>query len=724
MHSPKKKTGSLLFVMLLFILFFPIDVKAGETDKTIKVGYPIQEGLTEKTQDGDYRGYTYDYLMTIAGYTGIKFEFVEMDGDLDTQILTCLEMLEKGEIDVLGGMAYSEELAEKYDYVMNHYGTYGKALYVAEDNISLNGSTIYSAENIKVAVYGEKSTEALEKYARDHNLDIEMVAVDSLEGQMQALEQGEADAILGITLNKLSDGLCSIREFDEQPFYFAVTKGNLELVRQLNAAIAEIHESNSTYDNELMKKYFSDPAQIFSFTEEEKQYIQSLGRLDVLFLGENAPIAFENEDGKADGIATDVLTCMEEQLGIELNIIIENDISEYEERIRNKEPDIVISCSEGREVLDSLGYQASRSFLTIPNALVMRIGEEAGNLDKKREAVSHLTSKTGESDFEETARKCLAAVEQGEADYAYINAYTANYYSMADNLQNIYVYLQPEEYSEKLVIGINEDLSHQMLPVINKFIHNILEENIINEYLYKNIIGSSDISIKTFVKYHKAEIILAIISAVVVLLFAGVFYRYLLEKRSKAILLHKSRFDSLTGCHVRYAFREEVRKRLEKTDSQHKSLYLMIDIDYFKRINDTFGHAFGDYVLKEIAAAIMEVFGAGGVTGRLGGDEFAVFVTDENMIQTMDEKFRLLTDRLNAISVPKEGYHITVSMGGVVTEEKMDSSLLYEMADKVMYQVKKNGRGNYKIVNSAELIDSIKEEEHGNEREEKSIKRL
>ena len=76
----------------------------------------MQSGLSMKDDKNNYYGYDYDYLMQIAQYTGWEYEFVEVEGDINQRLTKLLNMLENGEIDIMGAMKYSEKLEEVYDY--------------------------------------------------------------------------------------------------------------------------------------------------------------------------------------------------------------------------------------------------------------------------------------------------------------------------------------------------------------------------------------------------------------------------------------------------------------------------------------------------------------------------------------------------------------------------------------------------------------------------------
>ena len=90
-----------IVVMFLFLLSAVPSVQAEENKRVIRVGFPTQPGLTVKNDDGTYTGYTYDYLKEISQYTGWTYEFVEIEGDLNEQLTTMLDMLKKGDLDFI-----------------------------------------------------------------------------------------------------------------------------------------------------------------------------------------------------------------------------------------------------------------------------------------------------------------------------------------------------------------------------------------------------------------------------------------------------------------------------------------------------------------------------------------------------------------------------------------------------------------------------------------------
>ena len=108
------------------------DSAASAEKRVVRVGFPVQPGLTEIAEDGTRSGYTYDYLQEVAQYTGWEFEYVDYEGTDDEQISAALDDLMAGRIDVLGAMSYSKDLEELFDYPVHSYGhTYTCLLYTS-----------------------------------------------------------------------------------------------------------------------------------------------------------------------------------------------------------------------------------------------------------------------------------------------------------------------------------------------------------------------------------------------------------------------------------------------------------------------------------------------------------------------------------------------------------------------------------------------------------------
>ena len=156
-----------------------------------------------------------------------------------------------------------------------------------------------------------------------------------------------------------------------------------------------------------------------------------------------------------------------------------------------------------------------------------------------------------------------------------------------------------------------------------------------------------------------------------------------------SVLRHKAEHDSLTGLINREGF-EIIKAELSSPES---IAYLLIDIDFFKDVNDCYGHKTGDDVLKKVAELLTSQFRKTDYIARLGGDEFAVIMTKfgksiKNIIQEkVDNLNKILRSGVDGLPV------VSVSVGVAFSEVGYNESLM-EKADKALYRVKNNGRAN------------------------------
>ncbi len=152
-------------------------------------------------------------------------------------------------------------------------------------------------------------------------------------------------------------------------------------------------------------------------------------------------------------------------------------------------------------------------------------------------------------------------------------------------------------------------------------------------------------------------------------------------------------YDEMTGIYNRRKF---FNSAIKKFNNDRKNLYaVMIDIDKFKLVNDTYGHAVGDKVIKIIAETISQNISEDSILGRIGGEEFAIlgnFISKEEVIKQMEE-IREEIDKLEVVTDTSLVVKFTISEGiSKATDEMKDVDELLKIADKALYSAKGTGR--------------------------------
>jgi diguanylate cyclase (GGDEF)-like protein len=190
------------------------------------------------------------------------------------------------------------------------------------------------------------------------------------------------------------------------------------------------------------------------------------------------------------------------------------------------------------------------------------------------------------------------------------------------------------------------------------------------------------------------------------LLIAPPFFFYLLSKlRQLAIaneqLLVIASTDGLTSCLNRAAFTTLVDAYLERLDRREKTsegALLVVDVDHFKSVNDSFGHEAGDEALKLIVQSIRSTLRDVDLVGRMGGEEFSVFLPGIAPASALMVAERI-RETVRAVNFCPDGAPCTlsISIGGVTFVRDTSFSELYRLADQRLYAAKRNGRNRVEV---------------------------
>ncbi|MGA1845923.1 diguanylate cyclase [Deferribacter abyssi] len=173
--------------------------------------------------------------------------------------------------------------------------------------------------------------------------------------------------------------------------------------------------------------------------------------------------------------------------------------------------------------------------------------------------------------------------------------------------------------------------------------------------------------------------------------FVGIIDDVTEQEKKISDLMKKAILDELTMAYNRRYFNLVVNEEIERAKRYRQKLGLIIfDIDFFKKINDTFGHQAGDYVLKKLSNIIKKNIRTTDILFRVGGEEFAILLpnTDLEAACNVAEKLRRIIENIQFDTVKK----VTISMGVTELKEGDDMESFYDRCDQALYQAKENGR--------------------------------
>ena len=181
--------------------------------------------------------------------------------------------------------------------------------------------------------------------------------------------------------------------------------------------------------------------------------------------------------------------------------------------------------------------------------------------------------------------------------------------------------------------------------------------------------------------------------------FVGISYDLTERKRADEYIYHVAHHDPLTGLPTRTLLRDRLEVAIERARrSQDTLAVMMVDLDNFKRVNDSLGHQAGDTVLCEISERLQTCVRKSDTVGRMGGDEFVVLLPDLRSDKDAEEiSQKLLATVARPIRIGKHEIIVTASIGISFFPGCDDVDSLFKNADFAMYRVKNNGRNGSQV---------------------------
>ena len=452
----------------------------------------------------------------------------------------------------------------------------------------------------------------------------------------------------------------------------------------------------------------------FALTKEEKKWLKNK---KVINLGTNKewpPIEFFDVLGSYSGIASGYLRILEEKLNIEFKIVKDDYWHKMISKIKNKKIDMFLAIEKTPNRDTYMNF--TKPYLKFPTVIVTRDDvayiKNLRQLSNKKVAVEkgfftqellHKKNNKIELITTNTTKEALKKVYDGSA-YAYVGA-LPNIGHLIKELKYTNLKINGEtSFKTELSFATRKDLP-QLDKIVEKVLNNITEKE--HDEIYYKWINIS------YAKTFDYQII--IISAFFIILILLVFYyrNQSLEKELKVkneveeelknlntLLEHNntklkeiSELDSLTKIANRRKIDSFLEAEIDRSGRFNLPLsIIMIDIDLFKKVNDTYGHKVGDEVLKKLAEILSSSIRKYDLVGRWGGEEFLIICPNSDIKQSfiLAQKIK---DRICEYKFEiMHNKNITVSCG--LAQYKNNGTLdnFINKADKELYNAKNKGR--------------------------------
>lgn len=650
-----KRLLFICFVLILMPICFFQPARANEQrQKTVRVGFPIQAGISYIDEQGNYAGYMVDYLDHVQLYTNWEIEYVQVEGDFNTQLSTLLQMLERGEIDLLGTMNYSRTLGDKFLYPNYAYGTIYTVLAADEDNNTLMFNDFSNWDTLRVASYPgyQKEMRVLEKFAQSCGLQYEILEFETVKETINAVKTGVADATLQVDIT-LEDGLRTIARVSPTPYYFALNTEKNTLLQELNLALEQMKSSFPLLEERLYDRYFS-VENAFYVSKEDREFVKNLGILNVLFIEGNPPFQYES-GGKMKGCALDYLDEFAEKTGLKYEIVVAGNLVEAEELMENDEIDLIACIPISSELTTLAGIEFTNPYLS--SRMVQICSASVQNFQQ-----------ISEDGFRSNAGLALMEVKENTTYAPWIDFYSLDYYRKNDDwFQGVAVDWSNAKNSS-YAVGITQDIPDELRVLLNNYA-NSLDENERQELLYRYTSDTYRYTFGQFVYKYRYAIGG---TGTIVLLVCAVFFFWKNERKSQQIAIKKanelnyiSSYDMLTG-----AYNEKKFYELLEEDCKNKipRALVTLNIRDFKYINEKFSFEVANKFLSRICTKLNEFMRDGEYFCRQSADVFYIALSVD-----MIEKIRIRTHQIHEAirQISREllaGYPISVYGSFVFTD--------------------------------------------------------
>ena len=371
MDKSRKKSAVLfacIFLILGMWMILSVHCRAAEKNNDEKQSQIIRIGSFEDTFDyidenGVRRGYGYELLQALAGYTGWEFEYVKCDWS------NCFDKLENGEIDVMGDISYTDERAQRMLFSDEAMGEEKYILYADLSNMDTGTSDFKFMDGKRVGVLMDTEPEImLTEWENKNGIHTEHVNVNNNDDVEKKLANHEIDAFVSLEESIWSEqGISSVTTIGKSGIYFAINKERSDIKTELDYAMRQLEQDSPFFKADLYKKYFTlDYIQVL--TGKEKVWVEEHGGIQIGFLNNDPAIfSMDEENGKLTGMLAEYISYAKDCLGnqtLEFNIHAYDDYDEMIQALQNREIDMIFYAGRNPYFAEQNGYALTNTAWT------------------------------------------------------------------------------------------------------------------------------------------------------------------------------------------------------------------------------------------------------------------------------------------------------------------------------------------------------------------------
>lgn len=703
-----------------------------DDDNTLVITLPMDyPPLVTRNERGQPAGLLVDIWRLWAQQTGNRIRF-----DLSSWS-NSLKLLREGRADIHGGLFRDPEKATWMAFSQPIYELESGLFVLANSGIQ----NIQQLTNKPVGVIKNSQQEAwlAEWFPRLKSVpfeDVDEMIDAALEGQLVGFMHEVPPTRL------LLQQRGQISQFKEFP--------QLRRRRQLVGAVLEkqknlLESINQGFQNISAKKlqaveddWISDPTSQYyrmqagdvSLTNDEKAWLDKRGVIQIGLAPDSPPLLYQDEDGQLQGIVLDYLVLLQRKLNLDLQWVIEPRWSMALDKAKRRQIDLLPGTVETPQ--QRKWFISTQPYAEFQRVVVTR--HDASDVTRVKDLMGRKVAVSqGSADHEwlsrelpqldlityANAQKALEAVSKGLVDAMVGNLMVVTWLLQEHHLADLKIATTVTGQVNQLRFAVRKDWP-ELVGILNKGLAAITpEEHTAVRQKWFKVQFDQGVDM-AFVRRLVLQIVgLALAVVVIIILCWNRKLRREISERKRAQSEVKAQrdelerlatTDDLTGVWNRRRFMDLAAQEIKRAQRYGSPLAIvMIDIDHFKRINDTYGHIMGDLALIKTVDCIQHELRSSDVLGRIGGEEFVMLLPETGPLHAAQvaERLRQAISHLQIAastsvedgnSSESKPIELTISVGVtqlLAQDCSIDQAL--SRADQALYRAKRSGRNRVEI---------------------------
>lgn len=624
-----------LVALFLYLCSWPVTTARAET---VRVGcidrQTFFQGLPQTPS-----GYGYEYLLEVGRYTGWDYAFISCPLDV------CLKMLEEGELDLVGALRKSPDYVKRFAFPDHPQGVGSTVLLALESRRNVYFNDPKSFEGMRVGYYAQDPAGRIfEGYRARQNFNAQVVDFDNFEAMLEALKQGDVDAVVASDLLTVP-GVKILAHVGAAPFFAVLSRSNPDLLRRFNHAVQSIHERDLYYTAGLHEKYLRRPLLLSqALSREEDAWLRENRPVRIAINPADLPVQGFGKSGGADGILVRLVRELFLSNGITPEFVPTKSYAESLRLMDNGAVDVVTGFGQSLRHRFGGRVQVSEPVLRAPVSLVGRAGSanttpHTVGLGRGMALPQQLRESLGAMKLAhyENQEAALRALMADEVPLTLMTTWRFDtlardprYYSLR------MVAMVPMD--QELTLGVSSAMAATLLPMLNRAIAG-MDFSRVQTVAYEYVLNRPREDFWPMVKEYSGMLLL--LGAALLLLGAAWAIRRA-RTRMKHMVREAAFTDDVTGLGNLARF-SQMGRAVPRDGSW---VCGSMDINNFKIFNAYYGHAAGNSLLRQLGITLNGSLLPGEMVCRGSGDEFLLLLRWPGSMDALKHRLRKLETTL------------------------------------------------------------------------------